>query len=168
MLRRTLVLAAAALCVVPLGCEKKSEASGEGTNEPAASAETESAPVAEEKKAEEPAEPEKAPKQLLVGKWTYASVEFPGVPDDKKKMMNEALKKSSMEFTADEFKTFEDGKERSGKKYEVVSEKGREIVVKLNPGGDSEKEETYTFEDDDTLVMKHAELGKVVLKRSEG
>lgn len=108
------------------------------------------------------ANPAKKRSEAIIGTWRYKSIELPGVPEASKKQIMAEMNKSKLKFDSGKFTSLTNGKVFSSEKYEVVSEKGNQLTIKLTKAN---KQETYTFPDDDTLEMKDKELGKIVLVR---
>jgi hypothetical protein len=147
------------VCLGGAACDKSEPAANKEAPATAATASGETKPTAAEPKKEEP---KKALKEQVVGTWLYESLELPGTPEGVKKQILAEMKKSSVEFTADKFTSYQNGKVFSSEAYEVVEEKDKQLTIKLTK---AKKTEVYTFEDDNTMTTSDKELGKIVMKR---
>jgi hypothetical protein len=76
-----------------------------------------------------------------------------------------AITAGHVEFDQDRFTSYRDENVFASDHYEVVSESGDSITIKLSKTG---RTETYTFTDDDTLELSAIDLGRVVMKRRRG
>ncbi|MFO0618853.1 MAG: hypothetical protein U0414_40065 [Polyangiaceae bacterium] len=167
MLRPIQIVSLVLLLAIPAaGCGDKTNAGADSgsaatSSKPAPKASTPGTSTAEAKPAPPPP-PEKKLAELIVGSWTYESVEMPGTPEATKKLVEAEMKNSKVEFKDGKFTSYEKGKVFSSSEYTVEREEGRKITIKLTKQG---KSETYELTDDDTVVMTDKELGKVVLKR---
>lgn len=155
-----LVLAVTAACGD--SAAPAASASATTSDKPAAKTSAPAPSTAEPKPAPPP--PQKKLAELIVGVWRYESVEMPGTPDATKKLIETEMKSSKLEFKDGKFTSYEKEKVFSSSEYEVVSEEGRKITIKLTK---SKKTETYELTDDDTITMADKELGKIILKRQK-